>query len=133
MRLPIEDFDKWYDAQSYGNKTSYGYHEGCDLNLKSGGDTDLGQPIFAIAEGEVTSVHNHTGIPTFGNHVHIQHDGAWGRIWCHYAHCQDIFVKSGDKVDEEQKIATLGKSGTQSGHLHFAIKKEPTGVDGLAK
>ena len=133
MRLPVDNWESWYIASGYGDKRETYIHQGADVNLKTGGDTDLGQPIFAIADGEVTSTHNHSGMPTFGNHVHIQHDGPWGRIWCHYAHCQDIFIRSGDKVIEGQKIATLGKSGTQSAHLHFCIKKEPTGVDGIAK
>lgn len=133
MRLPVEDFDKWYSAQKFGVKTSYGYHEGEDLNLKTGGDTDLGQPLFSIAEGEVTSVHSHTGAPTFGKHVHIRHEGEWGVVWSHYAHCSEVLVKIGDKVQEGQVIAKIGKTGTKYAHCHFAIKKEPTGVDGIAK
>lgn len=133
MRLPVDNWESWYIASGFGDKRTNYIHEAVDLNLKSGGDTDLGQPLFAISDGEITSVHNHAGIPTFGNHVHIQHDGPWGRVWSHSAHCQDIFVKLGDKIKEGQKIATLGKSGTQSSHLHFAIKKEPAGVDGIAK
>jgi hypothetical protein len=133
MRLPVQEFDKWYNAQDFGNKTSYGFHDGVDLNLKTGGDTDLGQPIFSIANGEVTSVHNHSGKPTFGNHLHIKHVGPWGEIYSHYAHCKDILCKIGDKVTEGQTIATVGKSGTDFAHLHFSIKLQPTGVDGIAK
>ena len=133
MRLPVEDWESWYSAQEFEAKTSYGYHDGEDINLKTGGDTDLGQPLYAISDGEVTSVHSHTSKPTFGNHVHIAHDGAWGRVWCHYAHCDDIRVKVGDKVSEGQIVATLGKSGTTYAHLHWAIKLQPAGVDGIAK
>lgn len=133
MRLPIENIDKWYNAQVFGNKTSYGFHEGIDLNLKTGGDTDLGQPLFAIANGEVTSVHSHSGKPTFGNHLHIKHTGPWGEVYSHYAHCKDILCKAGDKVTEGQTIATVGKTGTDFAHLHFAIKLQPTGIDGIAK
>lgn len=133
MRLPVNDFDKWYSAQGFGAKTTYGYHEGEDLNLKTGGDTDLGQPLICIANGEVTSVHNHTSSPTFGKHIHIKHVGPWGEVYSHYAHCRDIYPKTGDKVSEGQVIATVGKSGTGFAHLHFAIKLQPTGIDGIAK
>jgi len=133
MRLPVNDIEKWYVAGGFGDKRTTYIHEAVDLNLKTGGDTDLGQPLFAIADGEVTSVHNHTSSPTFGKHVHIQHDGAWGRVYSHYAHCSEILVKPGDKVREEQIIAKVGKSGTTYAHCHFAIKKEPTGIDGIAK
>lgn len=133
MKLPVNDFDKWYDAQGFGVKTTYGYHDGSDLNLKTGGDSDLGQPLVSIANGEVTSVHNHTGSPTFGNHIHIKHIGPWGEVYSHYAHCREIYPKVGDKVTEGQVIATVGKSGTGFAHLHFAIKLQPTGIDGIAK
>lgn len=132
MRLPVNEYDKWYIATQFGEKVDYGYHEAVDLNLKTGGDTDLGQPLYAIADGEVTSVHNHTAIPTFGNHVHIKHDGPWGTVYSHYAHCFSIAVKVGDKVSEGQEIAKVGKSGTTAAHSHFAIKLQPTGIDAVA-
>lgn len=134
MRFPVgndtQDFKRnWYNAQGYGVKTSYGYHEGDDFNLKTGGDSDLGQPIFSIADGEVSSIHSHaTG---FGLHIHIYHPEH--KVWSHYAHLKEAFVTVGQQVKEGQKIATLGKSGTQSAHLHFAIKNQPTGIDGVAK
>lgn len=134
MRFPHDQFDQeWYIAQGFGAKTTYGYHEGADANLKTGGDTDLGKPIYAISDGVVTSVHNHTTKPTFGNHIHIQHDGPWGTIWCHFAHCQSIVVKEGDKIKEGQLVAYVGKSGTDFAHNHWAIKLAPTGIDGIAK
>lgn len=133
MRYPVNEWSKWYNAQSFGAQTNYGYHDGEDLNLKTGGNTDLGQPILCVAAGQVTSVHNHTGQNTFGNHVHVQHDGAWGTVYSHYAHCQTISVQVGQIVSEGQQIATVGKSGTTLAHLHFAIKLQPTGIDGIAR
>lgn len=132
MRFPFGS-GNWYNAQKYGVKTSYGYHEGDDWNLTSSGDSDLGQPLYAIADGIVTSVHNHLTRPTFGLHVHIQHDGRWGTVYSHYAHLDSCRVKVGDRVTEGQEIGKLGKSGTTSAHLHFAIKNQPTGIDGIAK
>lgn len=132
MRFPYGS-GSWYNAQKYGVKTNYGYHEGDDFNLVSGGDSDLGQPLYAIADGTVTSVHNHITKPTFGTHIHIQHDGKWGTVYSHYAHLQSTSVKVGDRVTEGQEIGKLGKSGTDSAHLHFSIKNQPTGVDGIAK
>lgn len=132
MRFPYGS-GSWYNAQKYGTKTSYGYHEGDDFNLTSGGDSDLGQPLYAIADGEVTSVHIHTTKPTFGRHIHIRHDGEWGTVYSHYAHLDAISVKTGDVVKEGQQIGTLGKSGTDAAHLHFAIKNQPTGIDGIAR
>jgi len=133
MRLPVNDWSKWYIAQGFGEKTDYGYHEGVDLNLKTGGDSDLGQPLLAIASGQVTSVHEHTGVPTFGKHIHIKFNSPFGEYWVHYAHCQKILVPEGSQVTEGQQIAELGKSGTTVAHCHFTIKNQPTGIDGIAK
>jgi murein DD-endopeptidase MepM/ murein hydrolase activator NlpD len=134
MKYPVNDYkDKWYIAQGFGEKTDYGYHEGVDLNLKTGGDSDLGQSLMAIANGRVTSVHEHTTTPTFGKHIHIKFNSPFGEKWVHYAHCQKILVPEGASVAEGQQVAELGKSGTKVAHCHFAIKNQPTGVDGIAK
>jgi murein DD-endopeptidase MepM/ murein hydrolase activator NlpD len=134
MQYPVHEFkEKWYIAQGYGVKTDYGYHEADDINLKTGGDSDLGQELLAIADGDITSVHSHTKIPSFGKHLHLKIETPFGVRWAHYAHCQDILVSEGTKVKEGQLIAHLGKSGTTVAHCHFAIKKEPTGVDAIAK
>lgn len=132
MNYPVNDFKtKWYDAQPYGTKTSYGFHDGADLNLGTGGDSDLGQPLLAICDGTISSVHSH--LTNFGNHIHLEFLVNNKTYYAHYAHCKDIFVKLGDTVKEGQKIATVGKSGTTWGHCHFAIKNQPTGVDGIAR
>lgn len=131
MNWPVNNLDLWYIAQSHGDKTPYGYHDGEDWNLITGGNTDLGQPLLAITDGEITSVHIHTTTPTFGKHIHIKHDGPWGTVYCHYAHCDSIDVEVGDRVIEGQKIATLGRSGTLWSHLHWSIKKKPCGIDNI--
>lgn len=116
----------------FGEKTNYGYHSGEDYNGPIPGSSDLGTPLKAIADGVVTSVHIHT--TGFGKHLHYKIDGPWGTRWCHYAHCDTIKVKEGDIVKEGQIIATLGNTGTSTGaHLHFEIKNQPTGTDGVAK
>lgn len=132
MRFPVDKWPDWYDAQPFGTKTDYGYHEGADVNKDTGGDTDLGFPIFAISNGVVTSVHEHINSNNFGKHVHIQHDGPWGTVYCHYAHCSSIGVKVGDVVNEGQEVARVGKSGTVYSHIHWSIKLKPTGIDAIA-
>jgi hypothetical protein len=147
MRYPTtktgtrDEFERdWYNAQAFGNKTSYGWHEGCDYNLKTGGDTDLGQPLYAIADGTVKYYHKGSH-PTkgFGLHLVVEHDTPVGKRWVHYAHCQSSnFTNTVKEVKEGEKIAEVGKSGTSWGHLHFSILKEdpanlPDGIDTYAK
>ena len=133
MRYPHYNFKTEYNTTAgyfYGDKTSYGYHEGIDVNDNQGGDSDLGKPIIAMCDGEVTSIHNHA--TNFGNHLHYKIIGPWGERWVHHAHCNEIYVKVGDLVKEGQLIATIGKSGTKYAHDHWAIKKQPTGIDAIA-
>ena len=136
MRFPVDDFyTKWNITAGFGfgQKTDYGSHEAVDLNDNLGGNNDLGKPLYAIAKGIVTSVHNHTTKPSFGKHLHIKIDGKWGTRYVHYAHCDTVLVKEGDTVEEGQQVATVGNSGTVWAHCHLALKKEPTGIDAIAK
>lgn len=129
---PVKDFkENWYSAQDFGNKTYYGYHEGEDINLNTGGNTDLGYRLYAIDDGEVTSVESlSTG---FGKHIHIKHNVGGRDVWCHYAHCETIFVKEGDRVARGDRVATIGSTGSSKyAHLHWAIKVKPTGINAIA-
>ena len=136
MRHPVDNFkENWNTTAGYGfgDPTSYGFHEADDLNNNAGGNADLGQPLYAITNGQISSVHLHNTSPTFGKHLHLKFEIDGKTYWAHYAHCNEIFVKEGDNVTEGQKIATVGNSGTVYAHCHFAIKNQPTGVDGIAK
>lgn len=135
MRFPVDNYlTEWNNTAGYsfGDTTSYGFHEGDDINDNGGGDSDLGKPLYAIADGIVVGVHSHSTIPTFGKHFFIQINGAWGTRFVHYAHCNEIFITEGQQVKEGQKVATLGKSGTQYAHCHFAIKTKANGMDTIA-
>jgi len=130
MIYPFEPFV--VSGYKFGDKTSYGYHGGEDFNGLVPGNSDLGTPLKAIADGQITSVHIHT--TGFGKHLHYKINGRWGERWCHYAHCDTIKVKEGDSIKEGQIIATLGNTGNSTGaHLHFEIKNQPTGTDGVPK
>jgi len=136
MRFPVDNFETQWNTTagySFGDKTSYGYHEADDLNINAGGNADLGQPLYAVADGEITSVHTHTGSNTFGKHLHLKFNTDGKDYFAHYAHCDQILVSEGTKVKKGDKIATVGNTGTTYAHCHFAIKNQPTGIDGIAK
>ncbi len=46
-------FCGWYVSVAFGQKYSLGIHPGEDWNGKGGGNTDDGQPVFAVANGRV--------------------------------------------------------------------------------
>lgn len=140
-----EDFEqRWYIALGFGEKTDYGYHEGIDVNLRTGGDTDLGEPIKAIADWELTYYHlsSHTEAG-FGVHFVYTVNTPRGRRWIHCAHNQPdppvVSKKTGKKGDI---LAFIGKTGRprniMPAHLHFSVfKVDPASlsnkIDTIAK
>lgn len=95
------------------------YHTGADYNLSTGGDSDLGQPVFAVADGVVTYAGFVPGVG-WGNLVQLEHM-QFG-VWTRYAHLLKILVKPGQQVKAGQLIGKLGKSGFQPyAHLHFDV------------
>lgn len=135
MRYPVDNYKtEWNGTAGYGfgAKTSYGFHDGVDINDNLGGNSDLGKPLFAIAKGKVIGVHQHTTANTFGKHFYLEITGSWGTRYVHYAHCNELFVVVGQEVIEGQKIATVGNSGSVYAHCHFALKKKANGMDTIA-
>ena len=147
MRYPIsgsgskEEFERdWYIADGFGTNRGTYLHEGLDINLRSGGDTDLGQHVYAIAEGKKKYYHFVSHSTTgFGIHYVYQIEGPWGTRWVHCAHNQtDSPIKDKQNFPEGEHLSNIGKSGTQFAHLHLAIfKVDPSlirnGIDTVAK
>lgn len=102
-------------------------HFGEDWNGRSGGDTDLGDPVYAVADGIVTYAHNvHVG---WGNVIltrHAYRDPATGQVkYCDTlnGHLNEILVKDGQPVKRGQQIGTIGNNfGMYPAHLHFEIR-----------
>jgi len=104
---------------------SLGYwHPGEDWNGRGGGDTDLGDPVYAISNGKVVEFGFYS---VWGNLVLLEHalpDGT--RVWSQYAHLQKILVsKVGDKITRGQQVGAIGKGDQDRylAHLHFEIRK----------
>ena len=148
MRYPVgggsrEEFLRdWYIADGFGSYRVLGnyYHSGCDINLRSGGDSDLGQPIHAIANGRLVYYHKGSH-PTRGYGIHNVYriEGVFGVRWIHSAHCQsEDFVGQVTDLAEGDLTGRIGKSGTIWAHLHFSVFRVdpstlPSGIDSVAK
>ena len=78
----------------------------------------LGQPIIAAADGKV--VYSGNGLRGYGNLVIIQHNETY---FSAYAHNKKVLVKENEKVKSGQRIADMGKSGTDRVMLHFEIRR----------
>lgn len=92
-------------------------HTGTDiaanLGIKIKSATD-GEVVLASEEGD------------YGKHLKIQ----IGEVSIIYAHCNNLYVKQGDKVTQGQEIAEVGSTGNSTGpHLHFEIRISERTVD----
>lgn len=102
-------------------------HYGEDWNGRGGGNSDLGDPVYAIADGIVTFAANVRG--GWGNVVltrHAYRDPGTGKV--KYidtlnGHLDRIMVKLGQTVKRGQQIGTIGTNfGMYPAHLHFEMR-----------
>ena len=115
------DAKGYYNAQGFGGKS---HHLGDDWNATTGGNSDLGHPIYAIANGYLNSVKDHKG--GWCQVIRMVHKVDTKYVESLYAHCDKMLVKEGDWVKKGQKIATIGNcEGRYYAHLHLEIRHSP--------
>ena len=111
-----------YNAQHFTDNK----HLGDDLNGIGGENSDLGDPIYAIADGRVLLARE--GGPGWGNivillHAYLEH-GERKYVQSYYAHVQEMLVHPGETVKRGQQIATVGTAdGRYFAHLHFEMRE----------
>ena len=98
-----------------GNKSKTGIKDGTWLVFKE----SKGIPIHSISGGKV--VVSGPDIPGYGNLVMISHPDGYLSL---YAHCDEIFVETGEDVERGAKIAQLGNSEAAYSMLRFQLRKE---------
>ena len=111
-----------YNAQRFTENR----HLGDDLNGIGGENSDLGDPIYCIADGRVLLARD--GGPGWGNviivlHAYLDH-GEREFVQSYYAHVDQILVHVDEEVRRGQKIATVGTAGGRYfAHLHFEMRE----------
>jgi len=83
-----------------------------------------GQQVVSAASGKV--VYSGNGLARYGNLLIIKHNDVYLSA---YAHNKTLLVKDGQYVKAGQKIATLGRTGTQRDQLHFEIRRNGKPID----
>ncbi|OYW27866.1 MAG: hypothetical protein B7Z47_06335 [Chthoniobacter sp. 12-60-6] len=102
-------------------------HLGEDWNGQGGGDSDLGDPIYAIGRGVVIFSQN-IGVG-WGNCVLVRHifreaDGKVAMVDSLYAHLHERKVKLHELVEKGQLVGTMGgNNGMYPVHLHLEVRK----------
>jgi murein DD-endopeptidase MepM/ murein hydrolase activator NlpD len=118
-----------YNAQPFTENR----HLGDDLNGVGGENSDLGDPVYAVADGRVL-VAREAG-PGWGNIVIVLHayqeKGARQYVQSYYAHLDEILVEPGQNVRRGEQIATVGNAnGNYLAHLHFEMREFTTPFTG---
>lgn len=108
----------YYNAQKFGENT----HLGDDWNGVKGGNSDLGDPIYAIANGYVTFAKDVGG--GWGNVIRVVHYlDTVRQVESLYAHCDNILITQGTYVEKGTQIGTIGNNhGHYWAHLHLEIR-----------
>ena len=108
----------YYRAQKFGEVL----HLGEDWNGVGGGNSDYGDPVYAIANGTVVSAED-IGLG-WGKVVRIIHSvDEKESVEAVYAHLDEMRVRENDKVKRGQIIGTIGDAGgCYPAHLHFEIR-----------
>ncbi|NOT59870.1 MAG: peptidoglycan DD-metalloendopeptidase family protein [Acidobacteria bacterium] len=120
----------WYVATKFNEQYALGLHPAEDWNGRGGGNTDMGQPVYAVAHGRVKFAAP-AGQP-WGNVVIVEHtfyeNHERREILSLYAHLQTMAVKKGEIVKRRQRIATIGQDPdkTFAAHLHLELRWDAT-------
>lgn len=122
-----------------GNR-SYNGHRGTDFALADHQVMEAGVSVLAAAPGRVIKVRNNMADLRYqqqpqvidkacGNRVAIDHGNGWQTDYCHLKK-GSISVKPGEHVRRQQKIGSVGLSGTtEFPHLHFSVYRHGKFVD----
>jgi murein DD-endopeptidase MepM/ murein hydrolase activator NlpD len=114
-----------YNAQPFTQNR----HLGDDLNGIGGENSDLGDPIYAIADGRVLLARD--GGPGWGNVIIVLHayleNSERKYVQSYYGHVDKMLVRVGDDVRRGQQIATVGTAGERYlAHLHLEMREFST-------
>ncbi|OIJ15900.1 hypothetical protein BKP35_02620 [Anaerobacillus arseniciselenatis] len=90
--------------------TRNGKHYGIDIAAPRG------TTVVSVNEGVVKKSYYSN---TYGNVIFIEHQEGFETV---YAHLDERLVEKGERVNEGEKIGTVGNTGRSSGdHLHFEV------------
>ena len=90
---------------------SWRAHNGVDYGAPAG------TPVRSVADGVVETAGRQNG---YGNVIQLQHGAGKTTI---YAHLSKIDVRQGQRVEQGQRIGTVGATGWATGpHLHFEFR-----------
>jgi hypothetical protein len=125
-----------YNAQPFMafNRKFGSYHLADDLNGIGGGDTDLGDRVYAVAAGRVVFAAHASD--DWGKMVIIEHALGSGKgrrlMQTVYAHLEAIETAVGMLVKRGESVGTIGGAeGRYPAHLHFEMRDADVADPGM--
>ena len=117
----IPNAKNYYNAQKFGENN----HLGDDWNGTGGGNSDLGDPVYSVANGYVTKAYDEGG--GWGNVVRVIHKIDNGEfVESLYAHLDTMLVQANSGIMKGEKLGTIGTAnGAYLAHLHLEIREKP--------
>jgi len=113
LRITSEFGNRWHP---YWGKIMF--HEGIDIAGR------VNSTVLAAAEGVVLEAKYSV---SYGYYIIILHRNDYKTV---YAHLNALGVKKGERVDQGQRIGTIGSTGISTGpHLHFEVRYKNRCVD----
>lgn len=112
-KMPLQDYaiTSEFGIRSHPITNKPNLHAGIDIKSQNGDDR-----VRAVKPGKVLVAGFHGNL---GNAILIRHDRGVETL---YGHLDKIFVKEGDKVEQDQPIGMVGNTGQSTGkHLHFEV------------
>jgi murein DD-endopeptidase MepM/ murein hydrolase activator NlpD len=111
-----------YNAQPFTENR----HLGADLNGIGGENSDLGDPVYAVADGRVLFAEE--AGPGWGKVIIVLHayeeGGERKYVQSYYGHVETILVQPRQNVRRGEQIATIGNAdGKYWAHLHFEMRE----------
>jgi len=115
---PIDRSSSWISS-FFGSRRkpdrTWGFHYGIDLAAIKG------TTVNAVASGIIVEAGNNKG---YGNTIVVMHNNNYRT---RYAHLHKIYVRTGQHVEQGQRIGSVGdtglvrKRGRYASHLHFEV------------
>lgn len=94
------------------------FHRGTDIAAPPGTEITAAAGGTVVFAGEKGS---------YGNLVEVDH--GYGYVTC-YAHCSEILVEEGERVEQGEVVALVGATGRATGaHCHFEVRWRGVAVD----
>jgi murein DD-endopeptidase MepM/ murein hydrolase activator NlpD len=123
---PIEALDQLQLVSGFGIRINP-FHKGKYKHPGMDFAAPRGTLIQATAPGKIKRVRVSSFLAGYGNYITIDHGKGFTTL---YAHLDELFVRSGDKVSKGQIIGTVGSSGGSiAPHLHYEIHLNGEPVD----